>query len=443
MALNGRNELTSYRRHGAACSLSEPTYFPATKRARMRDTCACPIVVSGYLLHEPERVRHLSLGTNDWTQAEIVKADLLKRQRIAEAQAKPSAGEITIGHAINRFITAKGGKSLKPIEAATLHKYDVLLKSRLVPFAKEHGYTSIRILEDFEVVSKFTESWVNLLSSEKESLGINTKRAELQRLRAFSGFCKKHKWIAENEAKNVPVRSANDEDDNETKRHGLELAEYERVLDMIDLYPDVRAAELRALVELMRWTGMRISDAVKFNHAEIVRDTTGDGWNADFIQKKTSKRCVSPIPDHVVMMFHALPFKGERAGKRYWFWTGVGGQDTAITNWRADIQKLFEQTQDKMDGILKRPFTHHVTPHCLRHTFAIQHLNAGTDVKFVSEWLGHESIAVTLKHYRNSIRSTKLIAENASREAVAKMRLQIELMKKPAKVVTFKRSKRA
>ena len=51
--------------------------------------------------------------------------------------------------------------------------------------------------------------------------------------------------------------------------------------------------ETRVATELMRWTGMRISDAHKFADSEIVRNEKGHGWNADFIQKKTKRRCVT------------------------------------------------------------------------------------------------------------------------------------------------------
>jgi hypothetical protein len=34
---------------------------------------------------------------------------------------------------------------------------------------------------------------------------------------------------------------------------------------------------------------MRISDAHKFTAAEIVGNGKGNGWNADFIQKKTKQ----------------------------------------------------------------------------------------------------------------------------------------------------------
>ena len=59
---------------------------------------------------------------------------------------------------------------------------------------------------------------------------------------------------------------------------------------------------------------MRISDAHKFTGSELVRNERGDGWNADFIQKKTKKRCVCPVPDHMVELLKVLPrrLEGDR-----------------------------------------------------------------------------------------------------------------------------------
>jgi integrase len=56
-----------------------------------------------------------------------------------------------------------------------------------------------------------------------------------------------------------------------------------------------------------------------------------------------------------------------------------------------------------------------------RHTFVIQHIHAGTDIKWISKWLGHESVAVTLEHYGNWIGETKKMAEEASEEAHRRM----------------------
>ncbi len=87
------------------------------------------------------------------------------------------------------------------------------------------------------------------------------------------------------------------------------------------------------------------------------------------------------------------------------------------------VQTLLDKARSvNINGVIKdRKFKHRVTPHCLRHTFAIQNINAGVDIAIVSKWLGHESVATTQKHYANAIESTKVLAEQIAREAVAKM----------------------
>lgn len=37
--------------------------------------------------------------------------------------------------------------------------------------------------------------------------------------------------------------------------------------------------------------------------------------------------------------------------------------------------------------------------HTLRHTFTTNHLYLGTPQKFIQEWLGHEDLSITIKHY--------------------------------------------
>jgi integrase len=105
------------------------------------------------------------------------------------------------------------------------------------------------------------------------------------------------------------IRFKNHKTAKDEERYGLELEEYEQMMaapDSADL-TEQQNQETRAATELMRWTGMRISDAHKFADFEIVRNEQGNGWNADFIQKKTRRRCVTPLPEHVVAMLNTLP----------------------------------------------------------------------------------------------------------------------------------------
>jgi catechol 2,3-dioxygenase-like lactoylglutathione lyase family enzyme len=76
------------------------------------------------------------------------------------------------------------------------------------------------------------------------------------------------------------------------------------------------------------------------------------------------------------------------ASKRYWFWSGVGELETAVTNWRARLHRLFE--------IAKIPDGH---AHRFRDTFAVELLLAGVPIERVSVLLGHQSVRITEKHY--------------------------------------------
>ena len=240
---------------------------------------------------------------------------------------------------------------------------------------------------------------------------MTTRKTELERFRTFLRECVENEWMAKSGAEKIRFKNQKTAKDEE--RFGLDLEEYEQMMaapDSADLTAQ-QNQETRVATELMRWTGMRISDAHKFCDSEIVRNGKGNGWNADFIQKKTKRRCVTPIPEHVVEMLQALP--GHRKdGKKFYF-------TCTYTALRERVNTLAERAQKEI------PFSHHFSPHCLRHTFAIQHIHAGTDIKWISKWLGHESVAVTLEHYGNWIGETKKLAEEVSEEANRRMMAKI------------------
>jgi integrase len=400
------NTLQTYRRHLTTCTIKNKPVLDSSNK-KLKAACRCPIVASGYLEFETDaagrrkRIRHLSLGTSDWTEAAIIQGELLKRKRVTEIAPKPTPSvteapepaRVTVAQAVKRYIESRGEHSTDPIEPPTLEKYKLLFEQRLLPYCRERNVTYITHFENKDNCRQFVESWRQVKRKIGSKLGDETKRIHLYRFRTLLRYCVDAEWMKVNGAIGIKSKVT-----KEHRRYGLELAEYSRVLIM------AHDPEVKAAIELMRWCGLRISDAMKFHSSELVRNVSNNGWNADFVQRKTKKRCIVPVPDHVVEQLKALPLNP--AGNYFRCSQGV----------MADrITTVFQ----KANAVVR--FKNHVTPHCLRHTFAIQNLNAGVDIALVSKWMGHESVAITQKHYRNDIESTKLLAEQVSRDAVAKM----------------------
>src|SRR6266478_1035193 len=163
-ATSTKNQLTAYRRHITACGKTGPTHEPQTKLERKSDSCDCPIVVSGYLEKHSGRIRHLSLDTNDWTEAAKRKAVLLERQCLIVPDVPTiAAGVLTVEAAVERYIESRGEAGTEPLHHDTLENYKKLLRCRLLDFCKENGgITELRSLEDVDFIRRFTESWRNL-----------------------------------------------------------------------------------------------------------------------------------------------------------------------------------------------------------------------------------------------------------------------------------------
>jgi integrase len=428
----GTNDLKIYRRHASYCTRyptlkNKPdTYRPVTKKDQKADLCQCPIWCRGYLAKETKVVQgklkakriFASLDTNDWTAAEQEIARLYQRgslPSIESAIRQIDNSAITVRYAAERYLQSRIDGSLNPIEKDTYDHYASLLNQRLIPFCEQKRIVYMRDFENKDVCSQFTESWRQLRRNPGEMLAMTTRKTELERFRTFLRECVENEWMTKSGAEKIKFK--NQKTAQQEERYGLELEEYEQMMtapDAAELTAQ-QNQETRAATELMRWTGMRISDAHKFADAEIVPSEKGDGWNADFIQKKTKRRCVSPLPDHVMEMLKALPGQ-MKDGKKYFF-------TCTYSALRGRVDTLAERAQED------KPFTHAFSPHCLRHTFAIQHINVGTDVKLISKWLGHESIAVTMEHYGNWIKETQKLAEGASRDANARMMAKVAALR--------------
>ena len=126
----------------------------------------------------------------------------------------------------------------------------------------------------------------------------------------------------------------------------------------------------------MRHAGLRISDALMLNDTALVPRASGEGWAARIYQKKTKEWAYIPIPAFLEADLRRLPFKGEKEGKRYWFWTAEGKLKTAAGNAHRRVVKIVRRVERNTDHLHTRSLR---TPSGIRSQSASQ------------RWDGHQA----------------------------------------------------
>jgi integrase len=209
---------------------------------------------------------------------------------------------------------------------------------------------------------------------------------------AFFRFAHENGWVSEN-----PVRAIKNPKVSLTPTLPFSQEEMIRILGAAAkkieaARPGARnkARRVRALVLLLRYTGLRISDAVGCS-AERLRD--GKIW---LYTQKTGQHVYCPLPEFVARELDSLP----RASERHFFWTGSGTIETARKKWTDALSKLFKAAE--VNG---------GHAHRFRDTFAVELLLNGTPIENVQAFLGHASVRITERHYAPWVKARQERAE--------------------------------
>jgi integrase/recombinase XerD len=367
--------LTIYRRHRKSCSLRgeaesrDHIAGDVFARRGLKNNCRCSVWVDGDL---GGREIRRTLRTENWRRA---TAEVLAWDR---AEQSVNEGRILIKSAAEQFMADAEDRALKE---ETLRKYRLVFR-QLDAFADLQG---LRFLKDLDVLMlrKFRASWKdgNLSSLKK-----------VERLRSFLRFAQENGWLKENAAKKLGTPKCE-------QRPTLPFSHTEMALILTESEANIRqvqapgtknAMRLRALMLLLRYSGLRISDAVACSV-----DRLADGKLRLYTQK-TGTHVHCPLPAFVAAELDAIP----KASARYWFWSGNGKVQTAVTDWQGRLKDLFDGA-GVQDG----------HAHRFRDTFATELLLAGVPIERVSVFLGHQNIKITQRHYSPWVRERQEQAE--------------------------------
>ncbi len=331
--------LVLWRRHTDTCP----------HRSRRYLKCRCPIWldwrVGGKRLRKP-------MQTRDWMVAQT------KARELEIEGVNADIAPITIMQAGEKFLADARARGLRE---SSLYKYRLLGK-QLEAYCQQHGLTFLSQL-NVDQMRAFRQSWTNKNMS---------ARKKLEHLRTFFRFCHDSDWLQSNPAKSLKAPQS-----DSPPVLPFTDADMKKILAACDTHSEPkRAVQLRALVLLMRYSGLRIGDAVTLARDKIKHGTL------ELRTAKSGTKVRIPLKPEVLEALVKIPKVND-----YYFWSGASTRKTVSNDWHAIFQSLFKRA-----GIAGHS-------HRLRHTFSVNLLQRGVSMENLSVLLGHQSIRVTERHY--------------------------------------------
>jgi integrase/recombinase XerD len=375
--------LNLYRRHTAKCTKGY------AQHDRKASNCKCIVYAEGKLKSDSPYIKE-STGTRSLEQARriVVAAELRgfwdrnlsyenvepagRVSEIAPTLPGQSPGGKSVSEVVREFLKEAVSPKGRNLSVSTHSKYKTLLK-RLEQFCGERGFQTLREI-DLEVLRSFRNSWPT---------GSRATINNVQRLRTFYRFCLGNKWVDENIAADLQCPKKI----KPTQKLPFTEEEFHRIMQAVatvdwDEQQTVTRSELECFILTMRYSGLRISDVA------LLRMDRIQGNQLGLYQTKPGEWVMVPLPH---WLLHLL--RKTRQTNGYLFCRGSKRLETATDLWRRRIQKVFAAA-----GVTG-------TPHRFRHTFAVDLLSKGVDIKHVSMLLGHSSVTITERHYAAWVKS--------------------------------------
>ncbi len=144
------------------------------------------------------------------------------------------------------------------------------------------------------------------------------------------------------------------------------------------LLQSIRNIKHKSILCLIYSSGLRIGELSRLKISDI------DSYNNLLVVRKGkgSKDRITIISDKILVLLRRY-FREYRP--KTWLFEGPGGKSYSASS----IRQIFNRAKIKA-GIQK-----YATVHTLRHSFATHLLEKGTDIKYIQQLLGHNSIRTT------------------------------------------------
>jgi len=215
------------------------------------------------------------------------------------------------------------------------------------------------------------------------SIGIRTRNLRLTAIRAFFRFAALEEPAFGGQIQRVLAIPGKLHDKREV--HFLSRGEIDAILAAPDRSTWIGRRD-HMLLLLAAQTGLRLSEIVRLDEGSVV---LGAGAHVRCLGKGRKERC-TPLTKQTRSALSAWLKESGRRGSTKLFPNVHGGGLSADA-----VQRLLARHVET--ATLRCPSLRRkrVTPHVLRHTAAMELLQAGVDCSVIALWLGHESIKTT------------------------------------------------
>jgi site-specific recombinase XerD len=141
-----------------------------------------------------------------------------------------------------------------------------------------------------------------------------------------------------------------------------------------------------ALLVLAVQTGLRVSELIQLNDQDVHLDT---GPHVRCSGKGRKERCTPLTAQTTAVLRQWLRIRGGQLGDPLF----PSRRRARLS--RDAVEKLVAKHATRAASMCPSLAKKHISPHTLRHTAAMQLLQAGVDRSVIALWLGHESIETT------------------------------------------------
>jgi site-specific recombinase XerD len=386
--------------------------------AREDDSCSCPKWL--YVNQRGQQSKRYSLSTPSWAEALELATDKLNalNPEIAASRAEKQEAEAsrkTVYEAINLWLdrtrTQFGERS------AIVKQY----RSTFGWVDKDgvrHGLL-FRFATDYklEYIDELTPLLCQQLLSSTSTMKAYSRHQRWSTVRSFFKYLLTVGVLKSNPVRNIPAPPV----DAVFAHAPFADEQYTNILSQADWYVDERVRNgerevytqrIHSLLELLRWTGMDIVDAVLLNPAQQITKVKIDGkiqYVLRYSREKTGYEAIIPIDARLAKMLREVPPAPKSVDGMPFRYVGNEVQSD-VNNWSRRIHRLFElakitaiqlMRRDGKSAIDKQGNRETTKPHVkmLRHTFAVGELVRGVPEEQVAKMLGHVGTDMIRKHY--------------------------------------------